>query len=389
MKYKKDGTPISSASLNLGTTGKPDLSDSDILKILNVANRANEISIASIREVYFVDNVNNQSKNKVEYRVRIEFGPRHGQEYESVMAINLYGGVTNFSETIYYPKTKLIEGKNENDEDAYIFDHDASQVVVAFMNGFPNQPFIIGSWQNTNHPQEFVTKESDGQRHIEEYNGMRLEKNKDGEWILTYYGGQRDTQSKGTERPTTAPTFIKFDKTGALILEDKENQRIKLDRANKTITLSQGDRTKPDETYGEESSDDSINIINEIKMDKAASKITFKAGIETIVTEMDGAVGKFTITIGALVVTIDKLAEKITFTTGTTTIEMFESGKINLTGSLVDVGEMATDMAVLGPALFAWLATHTHIVTLPTLPTSPPTIPPPVTILSASVRLKK
>jgi len=390
MKYHPDGTPISASSINLKTAGKSKLSEEDILKVLNVSSRANEISIASIREVFFTDNILNQSKNRVEYRVRIEFGPRHGQEYDSVMAINLYGGVANFSETVYYPKTKLIKGKKENDEDRYIFDHDASQVLIAFMNGYPNQPFIISSWHNTNHPIEFATKESDGQRHVEEYNGMRLEKNKDGEWVLTYYGGQRDTQTKETERPETAPTFIKFDKTGSLIFEDKENQQIKIDRVNKKITITQFANTKSDETYGETDSSDPGDVVNQMIMDKVAKTIITKAGNNKVIHKIDGTAENIVMTFeSGLVVTIDGAGDKVSVVTAAGAKIDIDgaSDKVIVKGATIELGEGATEKAILGDLFKVFFDAHIHPTGVG--PSGPPTVPQPPTTLSDRVKVKK
>ena len=137
---KKDYSPISSNSIATGSR-RDSLTENEIERLLALSKQANEVHLATIREIYYVDDIKNQSKTQVEYKIRIEFGDRHGQVYESVTALNLYGGMVNFSETVYSPKEQITKG-NKDSEDLYMFDHDASQVVVAFMDGYPNRPCI-------------------------------------------------------------------------------------------------------------------------------------------------------------------------------------------------------------------------------------------------------
>jgi len=370
MKLRKDGSPISSNSIANKGASKDSLSVQDIKQLLKMSKQANEVHLATIREVYYVDDVKNQSKSQVEYRVRIEFGERHGQEYESVTALNLYGGIVNISETVYTPKDQIIKG-NRNAEDTYMFDHDASQVLVAFMDGYPNRPFIIGGWNHTNN-DVFATKRASGVRKIEEFNGLRIETNKDGEFILTYYGGPRNTKTKKAARTETAPTTFRIDQTGAWSVSDKEKQEIKIDRVSKKVTLTQYSGTKADENYGESEAPVSGEVVNQIEMDKDGKKVTLKSGNTT--TVVDGNSNKVTITCGATIIIVDG-----------------SSGKISLTGNMVDVGDGASALAVLGPQLISWLTNHTHMgdgPSIPPAPTSPPIVPPPSSLLSTTVKIK-
>jgi len=374
-QYKWDGTPISSNTLALNRSSTP-FSKEETTKLRNLVGRANETHLATVREVLFADDIRNQSKYQVEYVIRIEFGPRHGQEFESVQAINLYGGNVNFSETIYFPKTQLVENKTRNAEDIYMYDHDASQVVVAFMDGFYNQPFIIGGWHNTNTSPLFAAKKVDGCREIKEFNGIRLETNKDGEYILTYHGGQRNTKTKITAQADTAPTTFKIDKNGVWTIDDKENQEIKVDRVNKKITITQFANVKPDETYGDTDTSAQGAIVNQIIMDKAAKTITLNVANTQATVVLDGVANKIILTAGSTLIEID----------GAT-------GKISLTGDLVDVGAAASALAALGPQMVSWLKTHTHLHPIPlhgagSAPTSPPIAPPPATLLSTTVKIK-
>lgn len=57
-----------------------------------------------------------------------------------------------------------------------------------------------------------------------------------------------------------------------------------------------------------------------------------------------------------------------------------DAGKVNLTGS--------AEPMVKGRSLWTWLMGHTHGTTIPGLPTTPPIVPPPTTIMSTSCSLK-
>ncbi|CAK0749535.1 hypothetical protein CCP1ISM_330002 [Azospirillaceae bacterium] len=405
MKFRKDGSIISSNSLAGNASQGGSLSPSDMKKVMNSIGKANEVHLVTIREIYYVDDIKNKSKYQVEYNIRVEFGDRHGQEYENVTAVNLYGGMMNISEMVYSPKEQTTKG-DRNADDSYMFDHDGSQVVIAFMDGYPNKPFIIGGWNHTNN-NVFATKKEDGVRKIEEFNGIRLNINKDGEFILTYYGGKRNSKTKKTALPDTAPTTFKIDKDGSWSVDDKENQLIKISRKDKKITISQNASVKPAEEYGKTDISTPGDLVNSIVLDKTAKSITLTAGKDKVIEKLDGAAEKksttysggmtvvedgaakkITWTMGGTVVTYDGTANKITLVAGSSSVVIDgSSGKIELLGDLVDIGTGASALAVLGPQLVAWLSSHNHIGNLG-LPTSAPVVPPPTTMLSTSVKLK-
>lgn len=259
------------------------------------------------------------------------------------------------------------------------------------MDGYPNRPFIIGGWNNTNN-DVFATKTADGIRKIEEFNGIRLETNKDGEFILTYYGGKRNTKTKKTVSAATAPTTFKFDKDGGWKIDDKENQSISISRKDKKIIISQSESVKPDEVYGKTDSSSPGTIINKMEWDKSSKKVTLTVGTDKITQIWDGNAQTLTINMGAVTITYDTAAQKINLKGGSTEINIDgASGKIELKGNLVDVGTGASALAALGPQLVAWLSSHTHLYSPgagnPTS-TTPPIVPPPSTVLSTSVKIK-
>lgn len=281
MTYKDDGTPISSNSIMMGRSDKA-FNNIEMERMRLLMNRAVEIHLATVTDILFADDEDNQSQNQVEYSIQIEFGDRSGQEYNNVKAINLYGGMVQISETVYYPRTQTLKNKPDKDN-IYMFDHDGSQVIVGFMDGFANRPVILGGWANTNSSPLFAATEDDGIRKMEEFNGIRLNIDKDGQYILTYFGGQRDTKTFETENADTAPTFVMIDKTGAWSVEDRQNQRIKLDQTAQTIVIEQVEDEKDAEEYGTAVEPATGNQVNAITLDKKNKTVSIKIGDHLIV----------------------------------------------------------------------------------------------------------
>jgi len=272
VQYLKDGTPI--------TTNTEDL---DFYKErLSTGN--SDTHIATIQEVHYLDGEDNQSGRSVEYKVRIETGDKIGRFYDRVRAISLFGGLVNFSETVYQPREKVLkDSPNQiNDKGTERFYIDASNVLVTFLDGDEERPIIIGGFQ---HPtlEDFVAKEEDGIRHIQEFNGMRIEINDDGEYVLTYLGGKRDVDSKETERADTAPSIFKIDKDGNFIFEQREET----------------------EVYGE-SVGENGEIINQIKIDRSAPSITHQIGKNFFIISDEEGVESVVLLRGGSMIQIDE-----------------------------------------------------------------------------------
>ena len=150
--------------------------------------------------------------------------------------MNLYGGVCNFSDVVYVPLEQAIEG--ELKDTTPVAKLDASYVMITYLDGKPNQPLIIGGFHNAQQTT-FKVSRKDGIRQLSEFNGLRLEINNDGEYILQYLGGKRNTKTKKTLNSANAPTTFKITKDGSWSIQDKEKQRIKVDKTAKKIILEQ------------------------------------------------------------------------------------------------------------------------------------------------------
>lgn len=433
--YRKDGSPVSSNAKHVGIGGGSQLTSVELQRIQKSFENSSTVYIATVRDIIYPDNERNISKNHVEYKIRIESGDRKGSEYLNVQAMNFYGGVVSFSETVYLPRTKALNGVELQDE-TEMYDLDATQVLVAFID--TQAPIIIGGVPNTN--QFIFHTEEDGLSHISEFNGLRTTINKDGEFELVYFGGQRDVETKETVNKATAPTTFKIAKDGTWHIDDKENQKIEISRTKKQITIEQKSGQKSDEKYvGKQptaeqkeeakSEEEESTIINQIVMDKDKKSITTLIGEDTItkkedgteevttrtyksglvITEdgkndkvnittaagvsadIDGQGNKIVLDVNGTIVEIDGESQKITMTAGSALIEIDgASGKIHCSGSLVDIGQAASAAAALGPQLLSWLNSHTHLYgpTVVPTPTSPPVVPAPASVLSTTVKIQ-
>ena len=226
-------------------------------------NRYNysSLCIAVILEVIYIDDPRSVSRSMVEYNVKVDDGLKAGF-YNNVVALPNLGGIFNFSDKVYKGREKSFQNKNSLDikcssslNTMTRFEHDGDQVVLGFLDGNVSAPIILGSWNNCNIYFPMARRE-DGTRFLEEFNGVRTEINKEGEWSLTYLGGVRDLKTKKTKRHNTAPTQMKIDKDGSFELTQATDveqygkkvttnsvlNKIKLSR-NKTLHIKIGNHT--------------------------------------------------------------------------------------------------------------------------------------------------
>lgn len=125
-------------------------------------------------------------------------------------------------------------------------------VIVAFINGNINKGIILGGIK---HELKSIDKLKiqDGPQKYSIFNGIEQLINKDGEFELTFKGqpsNLSDLQAfaGGGTAPTPVydekigGTHIKIDKTGSIILSDKntEEQKIKIDKTNNRIEIMSG-----------------------------------------------------------------------------------------------------------------------------------------------------
>lgn len=311
-----------------------------------VAKLGNAIYKGQVQRVIYSDDPENVSKLYTEYDVLIELD-KGVSLIKAVPTLGALGGANDYSETIYEPAEFAATGKN--DATNTFQNRNGTIVAVAFWNGKYDRPVIIGAYM---HPKKSRRKKADGISHIHVFRGLKTEINKDGEWSITYqspYGPDGKLKSEAT-----GPSFIKLNKAGGL-----------------EISLKKG----------------TIKETHDVDSEKTTWE--YKSGLKV---EFDGKGDKVVYTTkGGPKVTIDGAGTVMVEANATKIIIDGNAGKISLTGSLVDVGEAASALAVLGPQLLAWLSSHTHLgdgPSIPPAPTSPPLVPPPSTLLSKSVKIK-
>ncbi len=334
---KRDGSVVSSYF-----TGKPAATGKDVY------DKGSTTMVGQIEKIHFIDDATNVSKQFVEYDVSVRDAYGGQSVFRNVRPGSGIGGTNNSEETILEANEIAVRGKLDTSNQ--FGNKNGTIVAISFLDNSLDKPYISDV---LDHPSNEGAKRADGIRKLSEFQGIRQEINKDGEYILTYLGG-KDADGSNPNK-ATAPTIFKIDKDGNLTLSTNEGQSFKLNRKDKKITVTDSNNT--------------------LELDKTGKKITIDAGGKTVV--IDGAANKIILTAGSTVINIDGA-----------------SGKIELTGSLVDIGEAASALAVLGPQLQAWLNTHTH--TVPVIGGSSsgnhesliPTVPAPISILSTTVKVK-
>lgn len=322
--------------------------------------------VGQVEKVYYVDDQSNISKKYVEYDVSIRDAKAGQSVLRNVRKIDLLGGTNDHDELVLEPNQFASKGKLETSN--FFVNKNGSTVLLAFIDGSKDKPIIIAAIQ---HPKQDGAKKADGVRRKGEFRGIQWEINKDGELIITQIGA-RSSDGKISSKDKVLTTF-KLDKAGNVILTDHAKNQIKLDNENTKVIIQS-------DTKG-----------TKVEVDGKSDKVTASTA-GGLKMELDGSGDKATFTTtGGAKITIDG-SGNIKLEVGSTLIEINgNSGKISLTGSLVDVGEAASALAMLGPQMVAWASSHVHIADgaspVPA-PTSPPIVPPPVSVLSTSVKLK-
>lgn len=320
--------------------------------------------VGQIDKIHFIDDASNISKKFVEYDVNVR-DEKGGQiVIRNARCMAMLSSTNDFDETVLEANEYAFSGKLEPAN--FFINKNGTTVILACLNGSKDKPFIIGTLQ---HPKKLGAKRADGVRKIGEFRGVAWNINKDGELIINQRGAR---SADGKLKSTVVDTEFKLDKNGNVSLSDQESNKIYLDRENRKIVISQKDT-------------------NQIVMERDTPKISVIVGTGGLKVEIDGAGDKATFTTaGGPKVTIDG-AGNIKLDANGTLIDIDgNSGKISLTGNLVDVGAGASALAVLGPQLLAWLSSHIHIGDGGPAPgmTSPPVVPPPASLLSTTVKIK-
>lgn len=340
--------------------------------------------VGQVEKIHFVDDQSNISKTYVEYDVSIRDAKGGQSTLRNVRKADTLAGSNDYDELILEANEFASKGKLETSN--FFKNKNGTTVIVGFIDGSKDKPVIICGLQ---HPTRKGAKRADGVRRVGEFRGIQWELNKDGELIITQQGPRgADGKLKASDKVLTV---VKFDKDGNLIINDKATNQIKLNNTDVKVEIqsdSKGTKLELDGKNDKVTTTTAKGLKTELDGPSDKMTVTTAGGLKV---EIDGTADKTTFTMaGGTKFTIDG-ANKITLEAGSTKIEIDgNSGKIKLDGSLVDIGTGASALAVLGPQLLAWLSTHTHMGDggpVPA-PTSPPLVPPPVSLLSTSVKIK-
>lgn len=293
----------------------------------DVSDQGLRMKEGQVTKIHFIDLDTNKSKKYVEYDVLARDAKGGMVTYQNCRYIQDISGFNDSSEHILEPNEVALQGKLDSSN--FSSNMNGTMVVLAFLDGSFAKPIIIGGFP---HRKNEGAKKSDGIRKKKTFRGLTWEINKDGELIITQKGS---SSPDGKQLDTTLNTQVKFDKTGKLIAT---------------------------------------------------------VGTSGLKAEWDGKNDKIIYsTAGGPKVTIDGSGTIKVEANGTFILIDGNSGKISLTGNLVDVGAGASALAALGPQLVSWLSSHTHLYNpgpgTPS-PSQPPTIPPPTSVLSTTVKIK-
>lgn len=201
---------------------------------------------AQVEEVIFVDDQRNKT-GKVEYDLIIISGNSNEgyRKVRNAVSLNSLGGVNDYEETIYKPKTKEFSRGTELGK-PHPANTNGDIVALVFLEGNEEFPVILGPWSHKRNSKAAIT--TDGHRMKGEYNGVQWEINKDGELIITMLGGPRDDDGNLTNE-SNGNLLIKLGKDGKITIDSGSQPIITIDKNGnsitcnaKTITLDSGNQ---------------------------------------------------------------------------------------------------------------------------------------------------
>ena len=169
----------------------------------------------------------NRNKASVEYDAVILSGNRQGELVSNVMTLDTFGGQDNFQEITYAPKTKVNNGK-DNGNRTPPENTNASYVIIGFMNGYYNNPVILGGWRQ---PNNKITGATDAEDLIIRgaFQKLNWSVNKDGKLTVSHSGTSISLDEDGNiSIVTTKDTSI------------QSNQNVSIESTGNTSVNSTG-----------------------------------------------------------------------------------------------------------------------------------------------------
>lgn len=212
-----------------------------------------------------------------------------------------YGGVYNYEDVI-------LRGYKIEDKPDPVHNTEAKAgdiVLVVFLNGEEREAAIIGG---LTHPARKSTIPIDkGPYYQSEFNGIEKVINNDGEYTFTFkgqptnIGDLSNTPTKKIAAPkydtATGGTYMKFDKTGSVEINDKAQsdlQRLRIDKKDGYIQIDSGKisikLTKKDEKVYIKSK--IMNVVSDNSISFATKECSVDATTSTKIKSPKVAIGK-------------------------------------------------------------------------------------------------
>lgn len=347
--------------------------DSSAMSAFNKIYNNVQLRAGTITASYDIDNPNNINKKSPEYDVLVLEQDRNSGTtpitYRNVISMDSFGGISDFFEFKRRSKTKE---KTKSD----VLDNDGQLVLLLCLDGNAKKGIIIGGIKQAQRLTKLATKAG---LHLEgEYNGCNWKIDKDGAFTVTFKG-PTDNEGK-LKKPEVSGSTVKIEKDGSIELntsktdKPEKNESLRLDKTKQEVNVTS--RKNISVVAGGDFTNDIKGSFNQTigkdLVQKIAGTATCNAKSLTIT-----ATEALTITAKSTSQTYDASCQ-------------IKAQKIELNGESVAVGAGASYLAVLGPQLISWLASHTHPPIPPLVggPVLPPTTPPPDSMLSNTVMIK-
>lgn len=359
--------------LNNGTILPSSLLGSQSLDMVSAFNKSYEnvqLKAGIITDCYDIDSKQNMRKTSPEYDVLVMEQDKHRgtttTTYKNVISLDSFGGLADFFDFKRRPQVKK--------DKTNFHKNDGQLVLLLCLDGSSEKAIIIGG---VKHAQRLSKLTAEAGLHLEgEYNGLNWQIDKDGA-LKILFKSPTDNEGK-VKNEKLSGTNLNIKKDGSLQLTTQDlnkpelNESLTLDKTNQSLALTARKNTSI--TTG----GDFTNAI------KGSFNNTIGKDLSLNIT------GSSTITSKSLTITAQE-ALTIKAKESQQTYEAnckIQAKKIDLSGDSVAIGMGASALAVLGPQLMAWLNSHTHIVTAPGAPCTPPIAPCPPSALSNTVTLK-
>ena len=260
---------------------------------LNFGNKVfgnNTLKMGVVVEIIEEDSKDNIVKLGPEYHVMaIEQDKDNGSNtsiYKNCMAIDSFGGVSDFFQMKYRVPKDMAKVKNSGS----VKNQTGSIVLLLCLDGNAEKAVIIGSIA---HPGRKTSLTKEAGHHMEgEFNGVNWKVNKDGELTITYRS-KTDGEGKPADEEAGG-TFVKVDKTGSVDINTGEDKNyIRIDKPNSDIGLQADENiglTTKNKNIGFNSGNNlSMNIKKDLLiMAEGKADITVKSMIDV---KTDGDLG--------------------------------------------------------------------------------------------------